>query len=83
MIEDPAEALDILLEELRRQKAAGVRRVSISAESVAALRAIGFEGYAIGGLAVGEDADEQTNREPDTATEVCVHARHPMPTRAN
>lgn len=28
----------------------------LRAESVAALRAIGFEGYAIGGLAVGEDA---------------------------
>ena len=41
MIEDPAEGLDILLEELRRQKAAGVRRVSVSAESLAALKALG------------------------------------------
>lgn len=40
MIDDPAEALDILLEELRRQKAAGVRRVSITAESLAALKSL-------------------------------------------
>ncbi len=40
MIDDPAEALDILLEELKRQKAAGVRRVSISDESLASLKAL-------------------------------------------
>lgn len=40
MIDDPAEALDILLEELRRQKAAGLRRVSISDESLATLKAL-------------------------------------------
>lgn len=40
MIDDPAEALDILLEELRRQKAAGVRRVSISDDSLAALKTL-------------------------------------------
>ena len=40
MIDDPAEALDILLEELRRQKAAGVRRVSVTADSLAALKAL-------------------------------------------
>ncbi len=40
MIDDPAEALDILLEELKRQKAEGVRRVSITAESLAALKAL-------------------------------------------
>jgi uracil-DNA glycosylase family 4 len=40
VIDDPAEALDILLEELRRQKAAGVRRVSISDDSLAALKAL-------------------------------------------
>ena len=40
MIEDPAEALDILLEELKRQKAAGVRRVSVSDESWAALKSL-------------------------------------------
>jgi len=40
VIDDPAEALDILLEELKRQKAAGVRRVSITAESLAALRSL-------------------------------------------
>jgi uracil-DNA glycosylase family 4 len=40
VIDDPAEALDILLEELKRQKAAGVRRVSITAESLAALKAL-------------------------------------------
>lgn len=40
MIDDPAEALDILLEELKRQKAAGVRRVSISRESLAALKSL-------------------------------------------
>lgn len=40
MIEDPAEALDILLEELRRQKAAGVRRVSVSDDALAALKAL-------------------------------------------
>lgn len=40
MIDDPAEALDILLEELKRQKAAGVRRVSVSAESLAALKSL-------------------------------------------
>lgn len=40
MIDDPAEALDILLEELKRQKAAGVRRVSITADSLAALKAL-------------------------------------------
>ncbi len=38
MIDDPAEALDILLEELKRQKAAGLRRVSISDESLASLK---------------------------------------------
>ena len=40
MIDDPAEALDILLEELKRQKAAGVRRVSITADSLTALKAL-------------------------------------------
>jgi DNA polymerase len=40
VIEDPAEALDILLEELKRQKAAGVRRVSITDDSLAALKAL-------------------------------------------
>ena len=40
MIDDPAEALDILLEELKRQKAAGVRRVSITADSLAALKSL-------------------------------------------
>ena len=40
MIDDPAEALDILLEELKRQKAAGVRRVSITAESLATLNSL-------------------------------------------
>jgi DNA polymerase len=40
VIDDPAEALDILLEELRRQKAAGVRRVSITAETLATLKSL-------------------------------------------
>ena len=40
MIDDPAEALDILLEELKRQKAAGLRRVSVSDEAVATLKAL-------------------------------------------
>ena len=40
MIDDPAEALDILLEELRRQKTAGLRRVSISDEALASLKAL-------------------------------------------
>jgi uracil-DNA glycosylase family 4 len=40
VIDDPAEALDILLEELKRQKAAGVRRVSVSDGSLAALKAL-------------------------------------------
>ncbi|MEY3110859.1 MAG: hypothetical protein RL079_1544, partial [Verrucomicrobiota bacterium] len=40
MIDDPAEALDILLEELKRQKAAGLRRVSISDEAVATLKTL-------------------------------------------
>lgn len=40
MIDDPAEALDILLEELKRQKAAGLRRVSISDEAVASLKSL-------------------------------------------
>ncbi len=37
---DPAEAIDALLEELYRQKAAGVKRVSVSDESVALLKEI-------------------------------------------
>lgn len=40
MIDDPAEALDILLEELKRQKAAGIRRVSVSDEALASLKAL-------------------------------------------
>lgn len=40
MIDDPAEALDILLEELKRQKAAGVRRVSVSDAAMASLKAL-------------------------------------------
>lgn len=40
MIDDPAEALDILLEELKRQKAAGLRRVSISDASLATLKTL-------------------------------------------
>jgi DNA polymerase len=40
VIDDPAEALDILLEELKRQKAAGVRRVSISDDSLASLKSL-------------------------------------------
>ena len=40
MIDDPAEAMDILLEELKRQKAAGVRRISITADSLATLQAL-------------------------------------------
>jgi DNA polymerase len=40
VIDDPAEALEILLEELKRQKAAGLRRVSITADSLAALKAL-------------------------------------------
>lgn len=40
MIDDPAEALDILLEELKRQKAAGVRRVSLTDEALASLKAL-------------------------------------------
>jgi len=39
-MEDPAEALDILLEELKRQKSLGVRRVSVSDASLAALKAM-------------------------------------------
>ena len=37
---DPAEAIDALLAELHRQKAAGVRRVSVSDESLEVLRAL-------------------------------------------
>ena len=37
---DPAEALDALLEELKRQKAEGVRRVSVSDASLVALKAL-------------------------------------------
>ncbi len=37
---DPSEAIDALLEELRRQKAAGVRRVSVSDESLAQLKSL-------------------------------------------
>jgi len=37
---DPAEALDALLEELKRQKAEGVRRVSVSDESLASLKTL-------------------------------------------
>jgi uracil-DNA glycosylase family 4 len=37
---DPGEALDALLSELRRQKSEGVRLVSVSAESLQALRAL-------------------------------------------
>jgi uracil-DNA glycosylase family 4 len=40
VIDDPAEALDILLEELRRQKATGVRHVSVSDGAMAALKAL-------------------------------------------
>jgi len=40
VIDDPAEALDIILEELKRQKAAGLRRVSVSDEAVATLKAL-------------------------------------------
>jgi DNA polymerase len=40
VIDDPAEALDILLEELKRQKAAGVRRVSITADSLTVLKSL-------------------------------------------
>jgi len=40
VIDDPAEALDILLEELKRQKATGLRRVSVSDEAVATLKAL-------------------------------------------
>ena len=40
MIDDPAEALDILLEELKRQKAAGLRRVSVSDASLASLKTL-------------------------------------------
>ncbi|MEN9652286.1 MAG: hypothetical protein RL303_6 [Verrucomicrobiota bacterium] len=39
-MEDPVEALDILLEELKRQKSVGVRRVSVSDASLAALKAM-------------------------------------------
>jgi DNA polymerase len=39
-MEDPVEALDILLEELKRQKSLGVRRVSVSDASLAALKAM-------------------------------------------
>lgn len=37
---DPAEALDALLEELRRQKAEGVRLVSVSSESLQVLKSL-------------------------------------------
>jgi DNA polymerase len=40
VIDDPAEALEVLLEELKRQKAAGVRRVSVSDDSLAALKGL-------------------------------------------
>ena len=40
MIDDPAEALDVLIEELRRQKASGVRHVSVSDASLVALKAL-------------------------------------------
>jgi len=40
VIDDPAEALDILLEELKRQKAAGVRRVSVSDDALASLKSL-------------------------------------------
>lgn len=40
---DPAPAMDALLEELRRQKAAGVRRVSVSDESLAKLKVLAGE----------------------------------------
>ena len=37
---NPVEALDALLEELKRQKAAGVRRVSVSDDSLASLKSL-------------------------------------------
>jgi len=40
VIDDPAEALDILLEELKRQKAAGVRRISVSDDSLSTLKSL-------------------------------------------
>ena len=71
-IEQVAESMRLSMRWAERSRAAFVARrgyamfgivqggtdVALRAESVAALRAIGFEGYAVGGLAVGEGQAE-------------------------
>ena len=74
MIDDPAEALDILLEELKRQKAAGLRRVSISDEAVATLKALA--GAPVASLAPVPSA---TAKSAPVAT-AAASARPPAPT---
>lgn len=74
MIDDPAEALDILLEELKRQKAAGLRRVSVSDEAVATLKALA--GAPVASLAPVPSA---TAKSAPVAT-AAASARSPAPT---
>ena len=70
MIEDPAEALDILLEELRRQKAAGVRRLNVSDVSLASLKAL-----------AGAPVSEPSAAPSAPAARVAVPASAPAPVR--
>jgi DNA polymerase len=77
VIDDPAEALDILLEELKRQKAAGLRRVSISDESLASLKALaGATPAASGPAAAAKSASAPSDVRPSApvrpATPVAV-----------
>ncbi len=76
MIDDPAEALDILLEELKRQKAAGVRRVSITADSLAALKSLA--GSPVAPAAIPTPAPAKAAPVPAPARPVAAPATAPV-----
>ncbi len=79
MIDDPAEALDILLEELKRQKAAGVRRVSITADSLTALKALAGTPAALVAQATPAPAKPAAAPSPAPARPVTPVAAAPKP----
>ena len=73
---DPAEAIDALLAELHRQKAAGVRRVSVSEDSLKALKVMaGTAPAAVVPLAPSTSTGRPTSASPAAASTRPIHVQ--------
>jgi len=73
---DPAEAIDALLAELHRQKAAGVRRVSVSEDSLRALKVMaGTAPAAMAPVAPSTSTGRPTSASPAAASTRPIHVQ--------